>query len=1239
MLMRTLAVTWCLLALTGPHICDGQHFHDDTVQQHHHHGPKESVSQGNSSDKDTLSFLGGDVLKYSAHATSHFHTVNNSGVEQQNSSSVVNVSAVSTAASRALSYNSGTFDVKKFRPHNQSHSHPSPASLLKDSVANMKVVPAGDHFEAQDKNSTKGLKTSATDANRINSNSSSDSSIRPADLSANQTSASFDGKSKAQNLSATESPHSESATHNICNTTHAGLTKRVDVEFTSSVVDNEFIITFDGYYKALARKRFISAALQEAGVTSWKVLPRINPANSYPSDFDVVQFHGNSDQNGVSALEDHPLIKRVTPHRKVTRSLKYTKVPDDDNEAEADKEEQMDSFNARNAGRKSLSMPAMWLSPPKYKSRKLLRAVPKQIVSALQAEMLWGLGYTGAGVKVAIFDTGLATDHPHFKRGRLKDRTNWTNEKTLDDGLGHGTFVAGVIASHKECLGFAPDADIFVFRVFTNNQVSYTSWFLDAFNYAILKKIDVLNLSIGGPDFMDHPFVDKVWELTANKVIMVSAIGNDGPLYGTLNNPADQLDVIGVGGINFEHQIARFSSRGMTTWELPAGYGRMKPDIVTYGSAVRGSALKSSCRSLSGTSVASPVVAGAVTLLISAVLDKKHMINPASMKQALMSTARRLPDVNMFEQGYGRLDLPQALRALRNYTPQASASPNYIDLLESPYMWPYCTQPIYYGGMPVIVNVTILNGMGVTGKIIDKPKWETYTPEFGNYIDVSFSYSSDLWPWSGYLAISITAAKDAASWEGIAKGQVTIVVESPPEEEETEPRRSTIILPIRAKIIPTPPRNKRILWDQYHNLRYPPGYFPRDNLRMKNDPLDWNGDHVHTNFKDMYHHLREKGYFVEVLGSPFTCFDASQYGTLLLVDPEEEYFSEEILKLKRDIDNGLSIIVFADWYNVSVMKKVKFYDENTRQWWMPDTGGSNIPALNDLLAPLGMGFSDTVYEGDFKIGDHDMYYASGTSISQFPEDGLLLTETLKNQGFEVIKANTWTARDVPILGLHQMTSGTNSGRVVLYGDSNCLDTSHMQKDCFWMLSALLEYTAHSVLPAVFSDLKKVLLPPVSEPPTRMEGNHLHRYSKVVESNLGTAQHRPLPPCPSLVWAKPHPINKSAPANVYKPQKLLSIDLDAPFMPPNHPELPVGGAGAPGAAAHDGSGLGFQPGMSGPALVQDRSTVYPVLAFLGTGLVALFLFNQYYRARSRPRRKRPRPRKLQQMIYGSKMPGV
>ena len=57
---------------------------------------------------------------------------------------------------------------------------------------------------------------------------------------------------------------------------------------------------------------------------------------------------------------------------------------------------------------------------------------------------------------------------------------------------------------------------------------------------------------------------------------------------------------------------------------------------------------------------------------------------------------------------------------------------------------------------------------------------------------------------------------------------------------------------------------------------------------------------------------------------------SSLLGTLMLVDSEEEYFPEEVTKLKRDIDEGLSVIVFADWYNVSVMKKVRFYDENTR---------------------------------------------------------------------------------------------------------------------------------------------------------------------------------------------------------------------------------------------------------------------------------------------------------------------
>ena len=101
--------------------------------------------------------------------------------------------------------------------------------------------------------------------------------------------------------------------------------------------------------------------------------------------------------------------------------------------------------------------------------------------------------------------------------------------------------------------------------------------------------------------------------------------------------------------------------------ELPQGYGRVKPDLVTYGTGVGGSALHGGCRSLSGTSVASPVVAGAVALLAGAV--HHPFVNPASMKQALITSARKLGGVNMFEQGHGKLDLLRAHHELKNYNP------------------------------------------------------------------------------------------------------------------------------------------------------------------------------------------------------------------------------------------------------------------------------------------------------------------------------------------------------------------------------------------------------------------------------------------------------------------------------------------------------------------------------------------------------------------------------------------
>ena len=71
-----------------------------------------------------------------------------------------------------------------------------------------------------------------------------------------------------------------------------------------------------------------------------------------------------------------------------------------------------------------------------------------------------------------------------------------------------------------------------------------------------------------------------------------------------------------------------------------------------------------------------------------------------------------------------------------------------------------------------------------------------------------------------------------------------------------------------------------------------------------------------------------------------------QYGVLLMVDLEEEYYPEEIAKLEQDVREGLGLIVFGEWYNVDTMVKMRFFDDNTRSWWTPVTGGSALQSAS-----------------------------------------------------------------------------------------------------------------------------------------------------------------------------------------------------------------------------------------------------------------------------------------------------
>lgn len=88
----------------------------------------------------------------------------------------------------------------------------------------------------------------------------------------------------------------------------------------------------------------------------------------------------------------------------------------------------------------------------------------------------------------------------------------------------------------------------------------------------------------------------------------------------------------------------------------------------------------------------------------------------------------------------------------------------------------------------------------------------------------------------------MSLSDEAAEFSGIIEGKVTLEVESIVNESYI--LKSPLELFVRVRCVPQPPRQQRLLWDQFHNLRYPPGYFPRDDLKMKSNPLDWNADHV-----------------------------------------------------------------------------------------------------------------------------------------------------------------------------------------------------------------------------------------------------------------------------------------------------------------------------------------------------------------------------------------------------------
>ena len=237
----------------------------------------------------------------------------------------------------------------------------------------------------------------------------------------------------------------------------------------------------------------------------------------------------------------------------------------------------------------------------------------------------WGIT-TGKGVTVAVIDTGVKANHEDLPNLRRVEVTNGKEPLGLEDATGHGTHVAGIIGAAmgngKGGAGIAPGAAILSLRVVNAAGYIYDSALIAALRTAVKNGAQIVNISIGGTAY-NAVFQKVINEAAEAGVTVVAAMGNDGT--NCLNYPAGYDNVIGVVSVDRTNNRASGSSYG--TWG----------DVAAPGAAVWSTTYNGSYGPKSGTSMASPVVAGVAALYKSVHPDA----TPAQITARLKATATR----------------------------------------------------------------------------------------------------------------------------------------------------------------------------------------------------------------------------------------------------------------------------------------------------------------------------------------------------------------------------------------------------------------------------------------------------------------------------------------------------------------------------------------------------------------------------------------------------------------------
>ncbi|QEU91018.1 S8 family peptidase [Streptomyces kanamyceticus] len=282
----------------------------------------------------------------------------------------------------------------------------------------------------------------------------------------------------------------------------------------------------------------------------------------------------------------------------------------------------------------------------------------------VHAPEAWAAGYDGKGTKVAVLDTGADAEHPDLK-GRIGATKNFTDSPDTEDRQGHGTHTTSTVggsgaASGGKKKGVAPGTELLHGKVLNDSGSGATSWIIEGMQWAVDQKADVVSMSLGNPARTDctDPMSTATEELaqSAKDTLFVIAAGNTGPSLNSVSSPGCAPSVLTVGAVDRDDTTANFSSRG------PAyGSHTLKPEIAAPGVGISAAAAGGrgvyAYQSMSGTSMATPHVAGAAAL----VKQRHPDWTSQQIKAALVSSADSGIPGDARETGGGRLDAKAAI--------------------------------------------------------------------------------------------------------------------------------------------------------------------------------------------------------------------------------------------------------------------------------------------------------------------------------------------------------------------------------------------------------------------------------------------------------------------------------------------------------------------------------------------------------------------------------------------------